>query len=254
MIGCFIVDNEDDRNPLDIVFRPNDKFIDTEIPSEQLKLYNSIAYANSIIKSLKYTDNDRKRYYIQELRSLAQTGLVGDKALPNLAADSLTILKNEIVKKEGPRIKNEYMLELGKMAGIFSVIAILGLAFVNYVHSYEWGIFLYVWIGAMLGAWISFGARKMSIEFDKLDNIEDDMMYPYIRLMFVGIVSIILLLFIKTSIITIDIGSFSTTQIQNNLESQLLLGLICGLAESKLAVNIYKKAGSITDSINKNKD
>ncbi len=41
---------------------------------------------------------------------------------------------------------------------------------------------------------------------------------------------------------TIKIGNIDTTNAFENLEDAFRIGLICGLVESKIGVNVYKKA------------
>lgn len=100
-------------------------------------------------------------------------------------------------------------------------------------------------VGAMVGAWVSFGMRKFSISFEQLSVLEEDMMNGYIRLFYVGICSIIFLLFLNSGIINVDIGGISTENIRDNIELQAIVGIICGLVESKLGINIYKKSMQI---------
>ena len=87
---------------------------------------------------------------------------------------------------------------------------------------------------------------------DANDYLDDpDFMSPFIRIIFVGICSIIFALFINTEIIMVKIGSFSTNDIKNMKELQILLGILCGLTESKLGINIHQKAKEIIKHIEK---
>ena len=45
----------------------------------------------------------------------------------------------------------------------------------------------YTWLGAMVGAWVSYGARKFQLEFEDMSLIEKDMVEPIIRLIYIGI-------------------------------------------------------------------
>jgi hypothetical protein len=65
------------------------------------------------------------------------------------------------------------------------------------------------------------------------------------RLIYIALCSIIFLLFLDSGIIKIDIGTISTTEIGSKWEVQAIIGIICGLVESKLGINIYKKAVTI---------
>ena len=220
-----------------------------EIPKEQKKLHINIEDTLNILRTLKYTDDKKKKNYYDKILKLSRAGLVGISADPKQATETLEKVKNEILITEGIRIKNNYMKDLG--------IAILGIEFISilvylipYINN-RMGMYILVWLGSMIGVWISFGARKFNIKFHQLSIIEEDFMSPFIRIIFVGICSIIFALFINTEIIMVKIGSFSTNDIKNMKELQILLGILCGLTESKLGINIHQKAKEIIKPIEK---
>ena len=246
MKGYFIVQSNTVDENFDIKFSIHPELAKNEVPEEQQHLYVEVEKTNNIIKSLNKTDDEIKEKYFNKLLSLSQVGLVGETAQPGLAIKSLKELKKEIVLIEGQRIKNRYMIDLGLWALVSSFIAIMLSGILTVLHMGEF-LFPYinVWIGAMVGTWISFGARRFSIEFEQLSILEDDMMYVYIRLAYIGISSIIFLLFLNSDILSIEIGKSTTTDINNNVELQLILGLLCGLVESKLGINMYNKAKRI---------
>jgi len=91
---------------------------------------------------------------------------------------------------EGQRIKNNYMINLGKIAIIINIAAFGIYLFVNNQFPTADPAFTagaIVWIGAMLGTWVSFGARKHIMTFKELSVIEDDRMNPLMRLIYIGI-------------------------------------------------------------------
>lgn len=239
-----------ENEEFDIVFELHPDFAKEEVPKEQQELYVEIESTNNVIKSLINTKQDIKKKYFKKLLSLAQAGLVSKAAQPSLALKSLRKLKEEMVSIEGQRIKNYYMKRLGitalVMGSVCAIIYILILMFFPYLHYLN--MYFMVWIGAMIGTWISFGARKFKISFEQLSILEEDMMSIYIRLIYVAICAIILLLFLNTNIVSINIGKISINDISNKVELQLILGVICGLVESKLGINIYKKAVTIINN------
>ena len=64
----------------------------------------------------------------------------------------------------------------------------------------------YTWLGAMTGAWISYGARKFQLEFEDMSLIEKDMVEPTIRLIYIGVCSLIFELFLSCGVATITVG------------------------------------------------
>lgn len=102
----------------------------------------------------------------------------------------------------------------------------------------------YTWFGAMVGTWISFGARKFELKFEDLCCIEKDMLEPVIRLIYIGVCALIFELFFVCGVVSITLGNITTESIRNSGEIQMLVGVICGLVESKIGIDIYKRANS----------
>lgn len=221
------------------------------VPPEQKKLYVEVESTNNVIKSLKNTQVEIKQKYFDKLLSLAQAGLIGETAQPDLALNSLTKLREEMVLVEGQRIKNSYMVDLGTKALILSVVAVaLAIASIATAFCSQISMYLFTAFGAFVGTWVSFGARKFNITFEQLSLLEEDMMSPWIRLIYIGLCSAIFLLMLNTKILSISIGSLSTTAIKDSVELQIMVGVLCGLVESKIGLNLYKKATTfISDSM-----
>ena len=222
MKGYFVVyENEEEQFDIKCDLRPD---IEDEVPESQSLLFSEIENTCNVLKSLDKTSDEVKRKYFKKLLSLAQVGLVPEKsAQPRMAMIALDKLKTEILHIEGKRIKNQYMKRLGIVAALLST-------FVG---------------GVMVGAWISYGARKFQLEFEDMSIIEKDMLEPLIRLVYIGCCALIFELFLSCGIATITIGSITTESLKSSVEIQILVGVICGLVESKIGIDIYKKANSV---------
>lgn len=236
--GCFDltrVENEINCSP---------KVPENEIPHEQEELYFMIEDVLSVINSSTLIKDNSKSHYIEKLFDIAEAGLSTDtnEVYPKLAKKALKKLKEEILLRESGHIKNSYMKKLGFHAVIQIVLLIVLLFITKSTISY-----IYVYIGALVGAWISFGARKPNLSFEELSIIESDGLAPPIRLVYIGLCSIIVLLFLKTEIAVITINNLSTESINNSIEMQLLLGIIVGLIEYQISEKLFKSANSIMD-------
>jgi len=244
-MGHFTV-HKNDKEEFDIVCALNPKRNESPTEDEQI-LYVQVEAANNIIKSLKSTKNDIKQKYFDKLLSLSQVGLVGDEmgSEPNMALKSIEKLKEEILINEGQRIKGKYMVQLGIVALIISVVLILCSSLIKYLYDADLFSFVLVWISSMIGSWISFGARKFEISFEELSVIEKDQMRPAIRLIYIGLTSIIFVLFLNSGIINIELGDLRLHDMYQNNELLAVIGVICGLVESKLGISIYNRAVSI---------
>lgn len=233
----------DNKSDYKIIFEMHSENAIEDMPEDQENLYFEIEDANNVIKSLIKTDDSIKRKYFDRLLVLSQVGLIGETAQPKLALKSLDKLKEEIVLSEGQRIKNQYMMQLGITGLIMSAIAITFYFIIetNFKGLVNLNMFFITWIGAMMGAFVSFGARKSKITFQQLSILEEDMMTPTIRLIFVGILSLILLLFLNSKVISITIGEIKTGQVYKTRTLQMIVGIIAGLFESKLGNVFYDK-------------
>jgi len=245
MKGYFTV-QKNQKEKFDIECSLNCKYAKNEVPEKQQELYLEMENVNNVIKTLHHTEDVVKEKYFNKLLSLTQAGLVGNTAQPSLALRSLEVLKEEIIFNEGKRIKNSYIKRLGSIAGvIFLILILIYLIFQKYEFTQSFLMYLRVFMGSLVGTWISFGVRKFNIIFEHLSIIEEDMMEPFIRLIYIGICSIILLLFLNTGFLSINIGNLSTSEIKVNNEMQCTIGILCGLIESKIGINIYNKAITI---------
>jgi len=54
--------------------------------------------------------------------------------------------------------------------------------------------------------------------------------------------SIILYLFIKIGLFNISIGEKSASDLLGTVPGQMLIGIVCGLTESKIGISIFEKA------------
>lgn len=244
MKGYFLI-RENPNESFDILCEINES-LDGEIPEPQALLYTEVESVSNIIKSLNNTEEESKRKYFDKLLSLAQAGLTSENAQTQTAMIALEKLKEEIIIVEGRRIKNQYMIKLGIIAVIMALILfIISLLLKKPIID----MFAITWIGALVGTWISYGARKFEIKLEDLSIIEKDMMEPSIRLIYIGLCTVIFEMFLIAGIVEIKIGTITTINIQNDIMTQFLLGIICGLVESKLGINVYNKAVSVIENL-----
>lgn len=242
--GCFSVDINPD-NEWDIMCSLLPGVGDDDIPKEQGLLFHNVEETSSYISTLKNTKTEIKKRYLDELLSLARIGLTGENPTPMLSLETLDRLKDKIRLKEGSRIKNEYMLTLGKLVLLGILILFVINCFLHYKKIYYLDKYFYVSFGALIGTWISFGARKLNLSFEELSIIEYDGLSPYMRLIYICICSNIILLFLSSGIIEISLGGFNLNKIDKLTELQFILGVICGLVEYKIGIGLFNKANDI---------
>ena len=198
------------------------------------------------------------RSYYYALFLLGQIGLDGPKAQPSLARVSLASLKDQILTLEGGRIKNGYMQALGIWAGYLGVgplvllvareVARLAPSGSFLDKQYLWplaAVFLYGWVGAMVGTFLSFAMRNPVLSFDQLAAPEEDRMNPRMRLVYVGLLTLVFTAGLVFHAFTIAIGSVSTASLLNLPSLAFLIGVFCGISERALGERILKSADSV---------
>lgn len=243
--GAFAVMPDED-NPRDIHFKVQ---VDEgeEIPAEQQRLRDDIARTLIVLRML-YADGDgRFEEYHRRVLSLAQTGLVGDRAQPDLARRALRTLKEEITAREGGRVKNRHMKRLGGWAASFAgvpLVVVMTTGLLDIALA-EFKSFALLWAGSMIGVWLSFGARKRVISFEDLHIIEEDRLEPPVRLLFAGFLTILLGLSLSTGALSVALGGIQATQFTGSVEVAVLLGMLCGFTEKALPMTVAAEARNL---------
>ena len=222
-------------------------------PSEQLHLKSEIEAALRVLRVIYPDEGSRRKFdeAYDQLLALSQVGLVGVKASPATATLALRTLEQDIVAREAGPIKNTYMKRLGFVALISA-----GVGFV----VYAWAPFIdriptanmtpfrnagLVWIGAMAGAWSSFATRKVVISFADLSLLEEDRLEPSLRLIFTGLLTLMLALMFRTGLVDVRIGAFAASAFLQSGTIALLVGAFAGLSEKALPTAIASRATAI---------
>jgi hypothetical protein len=215
----------------------------------------------ALVKKAKF------RSYYMGLFLLAQIGLDGSKPQPFLANASLESLKDQVMTLEGGRVKNGYMQDLGTaaivMAGpplavllIFRQTALLlrwkvGLtAVVAKTASAPYlfwlvPVFLYAWVGAMLGTFLSFALRNPVLTFDQLAVPEADRMNPRMRLVYVGLLTLVIVIALSYHAMSISLGGINTNQFPQTPSLAFIIGVFCGISERAMGDKLVSTADAM---------
>jgi hypothetical protein len=231
---------------------------------EKQALFFAIHNAKTVIRTVyqrmqsKAKTKERQTQIIQQLdqymRKLAAVGRLGLEGshvqLANLALDSL---RREFVAQEAGRVKNNYIRSLGIAAivavGILSATyAAIQLDFLTAPFWTSHKAFLLAAAGAAVGTWLSFSIRRVSLAFEDLALLEEDMLDPSLRVIFVIGLTVTACLLFWTGAMNIEIGSLKTAQFQG--ATAFLIGLFSGIAERALATAISGRAASFVRGIN----
>lgn len=199
------------------------------------------------------------RIYYTRLFRLAQLGLQGDDPQPEVAATALATVTADLIDDEGAAIKNGYLVKLGRFVCIYSALPLAVYALLHLL-PWEWtdaglerlkvdldllSCFLLLWIGCFAGVWLSYGIRKTQFSLADLTNSDQDRLAPHIRLLFAGLLTMLIGILIAFGLIDLSIGTVSLSDITKWPLLAFLVGAFCGISELSLPVSISNRASTI---------
>jgi hypothetical protein len=99
--------------------------------------------------------------------------------------------------------------------------------------------------GASLGVLLSFSARKTVLEFDDLLVLEDDLLRRGARVGLAVSLTLVLALFFQVDLLTLGIGTFTTTNLFAKPLTAAIIGVVCGFSEQSLSQMLAAQANRI---------
>jgi hypothetical protein len=245
--------------------------IDGPVPEDQAQLQIEFDKVNAVLRS-RLKDRDAVKFdsELKRLLSLAHGAFAGQYAQVAQARANLDAYKEELIKQEGPAIKNAYQRELAWAAGKASFMLLcVGLIIritigigrrygwleerlsereVILANAVRWDAdfaplhFAVLLAAAMWGIWLSFSVRSLQLRFEQLQHPESDMMRPWARLLTYGMLAFVLALFFQLGILVISVGGVvSTNQISGNVLVAIFVGLCLGFSDRALPDQVQQK-------------
>jgi hypothetical protein len=191
--------------------------------------------------------------YFTKLAGVAEIGLQGPHT--NLAKLGLDQLRAEFTAQQAGRIKNIYVRSLGAAAVAAAAPLLLLYAFIiQYVRIgwwYDHKAFLIAAAGAAIGTWLSFSVRRVNLSFSDLGILEEDLLDPSVRIIFVIALTLTACLLFWTGVMNIQIGDLKTdaTGFMGRGSVAMLVGVLFGISERALATAISGRATAFVRSI-----
>lgn len=243
-----VAPKEDANGQKDINF----KVLKAGCPTDQQNLKDEIERTLSAIKII-YPGVSNKNFNasFEKLLGLAQVGLAGMSPSTSVAQSALISLKYEILDRESGRVKNAYMLKLGGWALAFFIVSVLSYVFIGLCEFsvpaaiLKYRNFCLLWAGAMAGVWCSFASRKTILGFFDLVKLEEDQVDPPLRLIFSGILTVIIGFIFTTGFANLVIGAFEGANILKSGAVSFLIGALSGMAEKALPGAVMQRAQAL---------
>lgn len=267
--GCFVVQlplPTDVERGREIVFQRLSAPV--EVPPDQMEVKGEIEETlmilqlifpaepkQSWLQSLLGVPPRKSRFesYRGKLYSLARVGLEGD-ADPKTAKQALVNLRAEVLAQEGPVVKNSYMKRLGVWAAAWAVAAAILYLIIRANPNFSvlasaYRNLLPLWVGTMIGTWLSFGIRRNVLTLRDLSNLEADMVEPAIRLIFTGLIAVTIAFVFMLGMVNVVVGQLNSSQLYDHGSTAFLIGALLGISEQALPGTLTRRASQFVTEI-----
>ena len=236
-------------------------------PKGQAELHTEIEKVLSAVRRLYLPEGGSpepkfRRYYVRIFR-LAQLGLEGADASPDVARTALNKVTTDLIDDEAGRIKNGHMAALGSTAIALSAPFLLLYCLLTLLPSEiiePWlrklGVvrltaanFMLLWLGCFLGVWLSYAIRTATVTLVDLTTTDNDRLLPSMRLLFAGLLTMVLGFLFVLGVVEIKLGTFAITHIAENAALAFLVGILCGISEAALPAVASRRAAAFLGDI-----
>jgi hypothetical protein len=233
------------------------------VPQDQLDLKRDVERALFAISRLfiQGGKQDAKfRPYYAQLLSLAQVGLAGPNAAPEVARRALQSATADLIDSEGAAVKNGHLARLAWFGCLLSLPCLVGYCLLRLGRQSDWVVkvlhtlsvdpiqmssFMMLWVGCFVGVVLSYGARTTKMTLEDLIVTDADYLFPIARHLFAGGITMILGILLYLHVFEIKIAGVSSALFVANPMVAFLLGALCGISELVLPGAITKRADRV---------
>lgn len=212
------------------------------------------------LKNTPENHNPKFRSFYMRLFRLAQLGLE-ETCFPDVATEALDHVVSDIVDGEAERVKNDHLKRLGEMAAQFGALC-LSLYLIVSILPPEFGLlrrlniepralksFMLLWTGSFCGVWLSYAIRSVKFTLRDLTVSDEDRLLPAIRLIFAGLLTMILGIVFDLGLAEVKLGGVSLTDFVRDPEHAFLLGAMLGISELALPSVLARRAATYIEAL-----
>lgn len=202
-----------------------------------------------------------RKDYVRRLKEIADEGLLS-RALTGYAERKLERFKESFVQREADRVKNQHVKALGKWVALFTLSFLVLGGILEYaaeksipsilgVNTKVLQGFMFLAIGASVGAWMSFTLRKVELGFDDLILLEPDRLNPSARVVFVIVLTCVVGGILQLGWVNISFSGAANQSIKPSSGTgvAILIGILCGIAERSLSGAIVSRADGFSSLV-----
>lgn len=258
------------------------------VPPDQEKAREELEDICSVLRVVlrrKYPDVFRE--YFNKILSIAQATFTPGGFRPQPRAD-LDRIRGEVAQLMGGKIKADYVRRMLIATVIATFVVISGTIMVHLIarelsnrgaiatiepprtgadqkrgipnlvrwdEGYTIGHMGVLLTAAMWGLFLAACFRNFEPTFEKLKSSDADLMPPWSRLLVFGIVILGIAIILHRRLVVVAFGdSFSTAEINEDLGTALIIGLLLGIAERALPQRLERWSLGLVTKIDKGAD
>lgn len=232
-------------------------------PPDQMNLKGELERALYAIQRLfpGPAEESRFRPFFVQILSIAQVGLVGSNASPDVARPALASTVADLIDDEGGKIKNRHLRALAITACALSVPPLLAYAALRFIDAGGGPLhaalttmaalpgvlagFMMLWVGCFTGVVLSYGARTTTMTLADLISPTPDRLLPMARLLFAGTLTMVFGLLLSMDLVEIKLGGVSSRSFARDPMLAFLVGVACGMSQLALPSAVTRRIGEI---------
>jgi hypothetical protein len=236
-------------------------------PKEQIDLQVEIGRvldaATKLYRAGSSSQPDSFRLVYVRLFRLAQLGLEGKDASAELARGGLNAVIADLIDNEEARVKNGHLALLGRTAFNFIVLFLIAYLLLRVfngdvasrlltmlrIDGSVAANFMMLWVGCFVGTWLSYGIRTTTFTLADLTSADSERLLPHFRLLFSGLLTMVLGLLFVHGIIEVKIGNYAITDVASSPVLALIVGVFCGISEIALPATVSKRAAAFVETL-----
>ncbi|MCD9556568.1 hypothetical protein GRJ22_08965 [Photobacterium carnosum] len=240
--------NENNENNVkDICFGANESV--AKFPDDVINLKDEFELFSKLINRLLADNEILYNYYYERLYSLADLAFNSKINQIQLAHRGLDKIKDELIYEIGPSLRSKLLFDFINICYIpFILMGLFTIGFIQYppLHNLFFiSSLLLIIMGSQIGCWLSLASRTKGIEFKEILPTISDPKGLKARILFVSIFSLAMAVLMKCGLITISIGSFSSTTIETSPYAALAIGIIMGFSEKVFVDKFEEKIKTV---------
>lgn len=228
--------------------------------AEQLLLIGRINEILDIAEDQVGTDNPSFRTLYVSLFEAAKLSLIGANVSRVFLETALRWAEDGMLDERGAALKKQRMHELGNVALCLGLPLLALYALVRHaldgggvaptlalldIDARTFSAFLLVWIGSFVGVWIAYGIRTPQFTIRDFRRANADFLVPSIRLVFVGLLAMLVALLLHVDFIDLKIGTLSFGGFASTPMVAFILGCLLGIGELALPAFLGKRSESL---------